>query len=265
MPFETSATMPATRVRQAIADAASRTGVDFDYLYNQARIESSLDPAAKAKTSSASGLFQFTQQTWLQTLKSHGGEHGLQWAADAIARRGAGFSVADPQQRAAIDALRFDPAASSAMAAEFAADNAAHLTNTLGRMPDPVDLYLAHFLGPGGAATFLKAHEADPSAAAAPLLPAAAAANRNIFFTPQGRARTTGEIRASFAAKLGDSAPPAAAPRSDAPPRWAAVRRDAEISAPKRSTDLASFEPMPPGLSLDFAARAYRRLSGMGA
>jgi len=44
------------QVRSAIAKAAQRTGVDFDYLLAQARIESSLNPNAKARTSSAAGL-----------------------------------------------------------------------------------------------------------------------------------------------------------------------------------------------------------------
>ena len=46
-------------VQGAIARAATRTGVDFDYLLAQARLESGLDPSAKAQTSSATGLYQF--------------------------------------------------------------------------------------------------------------------------------------------------------------------------------------------------------------
>jgi hypothetical protein len=260
LPPLTAAPDPA-RVRQAIADAARRTGVDFAYLYNQARIESSLDPGAKAKTSSASGLFQFTRQTWLQTLKSHGGAHGLQWAADAIGRSGNRLTVTDPAMRTAVDALRFDPEASSAMAAEFASDNGDALEGALGRDAEPVDLYLAHFLGAGGAAQFLRAHDADPATAAAPLLPDAAAANRAIFYAADGRARSVGEIRASFAAKLGTATP--VVPM--APARWTNVQHAAAHSTVRTSLDLATFEPMPPQLSLDFAARAYRRLSGIGA
>jgi hypothetical protein len=249
------------RVRQAIADAARQTGVDFAYLYNQARIESSLDPGAKAKTSSASGLFQFTRQTWLQTLKTHGGAHGLQWAADAIARSGNRMVIADPAMRTAIDALRFDPATSSAMAAEFASDNGEQLETALGRAAEPVDLYLAHFLGAGGATAFLRAHDADPAAPAAPLLPDAAAANRPIFYAADGRARSLGEIRASFAAKLGTATPVTPVE----PARWTNVQHAAAQATSRGPIDLASFEPMPQQLSLDFAVRAYRRLSGLGA
>src|SRR6185503_19622508 len=84
------------RVSSAIQLASARTGVDFSYLFNQARIESGLNPNARARTSSATGLFQFIDQTWLGTVKQHGAEHGLGWAAQAI-RRGADgrYYVAD--------------------------------------------------------------------------------------------------------------------------------------------------------------------------
>lgn len=251
------------RIRAAIAQAAGRAGIDFDYLYNQARIESSLNPDAKAPTSSAAGLFQFTHQTWLGVLKAHGADHGLGWAADAIGKTGKSYDVADPQLRAAIDRLRYDPELSSAMAAEFAADNRDRIETSLGRSAEPVDLYLAHFLGSGGAVDFLSAHDADPDAAAAPLFPAAAAANRSIFYRPDGGARSLGEIRTSFAAKL-DGAP-VPAPTSPASYYRFARRSDVSDSGGQPPMQMATIEPMPQRLSLDFAARAYQRLSGLGA
>ena len=170
------------RVTAAIQLASARTGVQFDYLFNQARVESSLNPNARARTSSATGLFQFIEQTWLGMVKQHGAEHGLSWAADAIQRgRNGHYYVADPAMRREILDLRRQPEASSAMAAEFASDNGRYLQSRLGRPAEPVDLYLAHFLGAGGAARFLRAHDSNPAAAAAPLLPQAARANRPIF------------------------------------------------------------------------------------
>src|SRR3546814_1953954 len=70
------------RVRSAIAQASRRTGMDFGYLYKQARIESGLRPDAKARTSSATGLYQFIDQSWLAALKRHGAKHGLQWRSE---------------------------------------------------------------------------------------------------------------------------------------------------------------------------------------
>ena len=174
----------------AIDRAASRTGTDFAYLLGQARIESGLDPQARARTSSATGLFQFLDQTWLATVKRHGAEHGLGDAADAIHRTANGrYAVADPAARAAILNLRTDPDAAASMAAAFAGDNRAHLESRLGRTAEPVDLYLAHFLGAGGATAFLSHHNASPDAAAAQLFPRAAAANRNVFYARDGQAR----------------------------------------------------------------------------
>lgn len=268
MPTIASSTTAADpRIRSAIARAASTAGVDFDYLFNQARVESSLDPAARASTSSAAGLFQFTRQTWLETIEKHGSSHGLGWAADAIERSGGRLTVADPQLRDAIDRLRYDPEASSTMAAEFAADNRQHLETGLGRTADPVDLYLAHFLGSAGALDFLRAHDVDNATAAAPLFPAAAAANRSIFYRPDGGARSLGEIRTNFAAKLGGRVPAVGGSLAAAPaPPWNTARRtDVSESIGRAPMTMAAFEAMPQRLSIDFAARAYARLSGLGA
>ena len=172
-------------VRAAIARAAAATGIDFDYLLAQARLESGLDPSARASTSSATGLYQFTAGTWLETVDRHGARHGLGWADAAIS----GGRVSDPDTRARIMALRFDPDASATMAAELAGDNRVQLAASLGREPDAAELYLAHFLGSGGAVKFLTALQTAPDGNAAALFPQAAAANRAIFFT-SGAPRT---------------------------------------------------------------------------
>lgn len=259
------------RVEGAIANAAARTGVDFDFLVREAKVESGLNPQARARTSSATGLFQFTKQTWLGTLKQHGANHDLGWAADAITRGDDGqYRVADPQLRARILELRTQPEAAAAMGAELASDNQDFLGRKLGRSPEDVDLYLAHFLGEAGAARFLEGHDADPNAAAAPLLPSAANANRTVFYRSDGTPRSFAEIRGNFARKLGGE--------SIAPPTYQASSNYALASAPlPRRNGLAllstepdtlkmrTIEPMPQRLSLDFARDAYRRLAAIGA
>jgi hypothetical protein len=167
-----------TRVHAAIARASAATGVDFKYLMAQAKLESSLDPSARASTSSAAGLYQFTQGTWLQTLDRHAQRHGLDWVGSAID----GGRVSDPATRAQIMSLRYDADMSAMMAAELASDNRAELTSVLGREPDASELYLAHFLGSAGASQFLSALNTNPSQSAASILPKAAAANRSIFY-----------------------------------------------------------------------------------
>jgi hypothetical protein len=185
----TGPTHNAPDVRASIARASAATGVDFQYLLAQARLESSLDPSARAGTSSAAGLYQFTQGTWLDTLDAHGSEHGLGWAGAAIE----GGRVRDPAMRQQIMALRYDPDASALMAAELASDNSATLTQRLGRAPDAAELYLAHFLGAEGAGKFLSALQSDPGQSAAALLPAAAGANCGIFYT-DGAPRSVGAV-----------------------------------------------------------------------
>jgi len=191
----------AANVRAAIARASQATGMDFDYLLAQAKLESSLDPSAKAPTSSAAGLYQFTQGTWLQTLDRHAGRHGLDWADAAIS----GGRVADPTMRAQIMALRYDPQASALMAAELASDNRAELSAELGREPDSAELYLAHFLGIGGAKAFLGALQADPGQSAAALMPKAAAANRTIFYDAGGTPRSVAGVMGLLRGKVSNA------------------------------------------------------------
>lgn len=254
------ASQPATnmdRVSRAIGAAADRTGVDFDYLMNQARIESGFRTDAKASTSSASGLFQFTQQTWLATLKQHGAEHNYSWASDAISADKYGrYSVPDAQLRGQIFALRNQPEAASAMAAEFAADNGDVLATALGREPESVDLYLAHFLGSGGATKFLKAWDSDPSQPASALFPAAADANKAIFYGRGGVPRTLNEIRERFRGKMGGDFGRA----SSAAVTIANTRPHASVTL----IQFRSIEPMPQKLSIEFAKSAYGRLAELG-
>ena len=206
------------RVTNAIAMASRRTGVDFGYLLGQAKIESGLNPSARASTSSATGLYQFVDQSWLAVVNDHGAEYGLDWASDAISKGSNGrYYVSDPELRQQIMDLRKHPETASVMAAEHASDNKAYLEKRLGREAEPADLYMAHFLGVGGAAKFLAANDSTPDASAASLFPAAARANRSIFFDRQGNARSFADIRASFAAKLDKSTQGASVQYADVP------------------------------------------------
>jgi hypothetical protein len=261
--------VPSQRILQSIATASQRTGVSFGYLLNQARTESSFNPAAKAPTSSASGLFQFTNQTWLSTVRSHGAEHGLGWAADAIQRgQGGTLNVPDPGLRQQILDLRYDPEASSAMAGEFASDNSDFLSQHLSRQVDEADLSIAHFLGAPGALKFLTALAQSPEASAAPYFPEAAGANASVFFGPGGAPRSFAEIHARFAAKANAPAPAGTALIPSATQEQAVVRQEVSnnISGGTQGWTgrMAQIEPMPDRLSLSFAQEAYRKLASMG-
>lgn len=203
--------------QDAIAQAARRTGVDFGYLMAQAQIESGMNPRAEARTSSASGLYQFVDQTWLATMDRHGEALGYGDMARAIETRGGRASVTDPAMRDAIMNLRFDPRASSLMAGALATDNRAALQGVLGRDPDGTELYLAHFLGAGDAARFLSVLTTDPDSSATALLPRAAAANRAIFREPSGAARSVGEVMGVIRDKMEGAMPAGLAPSPASP------------------------------------------------
>lgn len=196
-----------SRVQSAIQLAANRTGIDFNYLLGQAKLESGLNANARAGTSSASGLYQFIEQSWLAVVKKHGAEHGLGWAANNIQQLPNGrYSVGDGATRQAILNLRNDPTTASLMAAEHAGDNKMALEGALGRAATGADLYMAHFLGRAGATKFLKAMGADPRATGASLFPAAASANRNVFYDTAGQPRSLAAIYQRFSDKLGAAA-----------------------------------------------------------
>lgn len=202
-PFAVTAASTGASARSAIALASQKTGVDFSYLMGQAQLESGMRSDAKAGTSSASGLYQFIDQSWLRVMKQHGAEHGMAWASDAISTTGGGrMTVSDPATRRAIMSLRNDPQAASLMAAEHASDNKQALEGSLGRDATGTDLYMAHFLGLGGAKSFLKTMAINPDRAAAGLFPAAARANRSVFYTSGGQPRSLSEVYDRFAAKL---------------------------------------------------------------
>lgn len=229
----------AHQVRASIARAAQATGVDFNYLLAQAKLESSLDPGARAGTSSAAGLYQFTGGSWLQTLDRHGAAHGLEWAGAAIE----GGRVRDPAMRGQIMDLRYDPDTSALMAAELANDNRAALATTLGREPDPAELYLAHFLGADGASRFLSALAANPGQSAAALMPQAAAANHTIFFAGNGSPRSVGAMMELMRDKVGGAMETAYLPVDSAEgiERWGPL---ALPSRPNASSEGAG--PSPP-------------------
>jgi len=175
----------------AIRNAARQTGADFQYLLATAQVESGFNPTASVSSSSAKGLFQFIDQTWLTTLKEAGPALGYGRYADAIAQTPSGrYTVPDPAMRRQILALRDDPAANAAMAGAFTQQNAARLRQNIGRSPTEGELYVAHFFGAAGASRLINLASQTPDVAAARVFPQAAKANPSIFYDRQGQARS---------------------------------------------------------------------------
>ncbi|MET3839137.1 transglycosylase SLT domain-containing protein [Bradyrhizobium sp. OAE829] len=183
------------KIAGSIKQAASSTGASFEYLLTTAKMESNFNPKAAATTSSARGLFQFIDQTWLGTVKEAGSQLGYGKYADAITKNPSGsYSVSDPAARAEIMKLRDDPQAASSMAGVLTQSNSFKLTGKIGRRPSDAELYMAHFMGVGGAGKLISSAEDNPQASAVQMFPAAAEANRSIFYDRSGRGRSVSEV-----------------------------------------------------------------------
>jgi hypothetical protein len=182
-------------VTGAIRQAARMTGADFKYLLATAQVESNLNPNAQVSTSSARGLFQFIEQTWLTTLKEQGPALGYAPYANAITRTPSGqYAVGDARMYDAVMNLRSDPSANALMAGAFTRANAGKLAERLGRSPTEGELYVAHFLGPTGAGRLISLADSAPGTPAASVFPSPARANPTIFFDGGGRARSVAEV-----------------------------------------------------------------------
>jgi hypothetical protein len=197
----TSTAVP--QITGAIKQAAKSSGISFEYLLTTAKIESNMNPAAQAVTSSAKGLYQFIEQTWLGTLKNAGPAVGLGKYADAITQNADGrYEVADPATRNSIMQLRSDPSASAMMAGAFTRANSDQLQNAIGRKPTEGELYIAHFLGPDGAGKLIGVAATQPNANAASMFPQAAAANPSIFYDRAGNGRSAADVYANLSGKF---------------------------------------------------------------
>lgn len=172
----------------SILKAAHVTGVDPVYMMTLADVESSLLPEAKAPTSSAQGLFQFIDSTWLETVALHAADYGFSAAAEAI-RFVDGEPVVSSKDRDWIMGLRTDPYFSALMAGELIKDVERALIAQGERELAEAELYLAHFLGAKSAVRFLEVLDRDPNMKASTLFPKAAKANKGLFMEGKGRKR----------------------------------------------------------------------------
>ncbi len=209
----------------AVRHAAKVVGVDFGYMMELASAESGFEQKAKATTSSATGIFQFTDDTWLTMMYLNGAKYGLKDIADHIdVKRDRNNNIISAKiedpiiSKYALD-LRTDPRINALMGAEFAKENKAILENALPKQQvSRTDQYLAHFLGPGQAVDFLTQLKRHPDAAAEGAFPAAAGANHNVFYNDDGSARSFKDVYHFFQRKFNlgvfDPPPPPAAPKA---------------------------------------------------
>ena len=202
----------------ALKNAAAETGSDFSYLLGTAMRESSLKTNAQSSTSSAGGLFQFVDQTWLGLVKNHGAKYGLGSLAQAIDMTSDGRYHADNDaDRGKILSLKKDPQISALMAGEYTRTTQGTMEANLGRQVCGGELYAAHFLGADGACKLIRGTVATPNASAAQLFPDAANANRDVFFHADGSAKNLREVYDWAMHQPGGQAPVASSPAAPAP------------------------------------------------
>jgi hypothetical protein len=213
----------------ALQRASAATGSDFNYLLKTATRESGLNAGAKSASSSASGLFQFVEQTWLGLVKEYGARHGLGSYAAAIGKGADGRYHADGADRQAILSLRNDAQVSAMMAGEYVGQCKARMEGTLGRTVNGGELYAAHFLGADSACRLIRMCEASPDAAAAAVFPQAAGANRSVFYRADGSAKTVREVY-DWAAQQPSTGYAAASPTSASRIEYASALTNYETS-----------------------------------
>ena len=183
------------QIVQYIQEASQLTGVNFSYLLAKAAQESSFNPKAKANLSSATGIFQFTENTWLEHMYRYGEKYGYgNWTKSIVQKKNGFYTVKDPYLLKQILNLRTNPRISALMAAEFAKTNQVILADYFKRPVGASELYLAHFMGAGGTLELLEALRRNPKQSAARLFPEAAKSNPRIFYNGKKKHRSVAEV-----------------------------------------------------------------------
>lgn len=191
---QSNALAVSTRLVALVAREGVQSGMDPHYLVRLAKRESDFDPFATSPTSTAFGLFQFTENTWLCSLKDFGPGLGVQGSITIRRDRRGVCETSEPSERSRLLALRSDATLSTRIAAAFSLSNYRLLSMELGRRPSVTELYMLHFFGQDVGLRFLRTYSLRPAVSAFSVAPAAASANANIFFTETGQPRSVREV-----------------------------------------------------------------------
>lgn len=135
----------------AIYKASLSSGVDFELLLLKAIMESDLGRYTVATGSSARGLFQYIEPTWLVLMKRYGANLGYEHYADAISytkRTGIPYiKNKNKYLRAEILALRYDDSISAMMKTFQIKEETDALRQYKGSKVSATDHYISHMLG----------------------------------------------------------------------------------------------------------------------
>ncbi|MFT4098252.1 MAG: transglycosylase SLT domain-containing protein [Rhodoblastus sp.] len=190
------------RLVETVIRAAQRADYDPTMLMAIADKESSMRATARASTSSAAGLFQFIDKTWLQCVRQFGAQHGLAREAAEIEGPDDKPTIADADELARVLALRERPYLAAVMAAEMLKRDGGKVAEELGRPLSAGETYLIHFLGTRDAGLFMSRLAATPKDSAAAMLPKPARANKPIFFE-DGKAKAVADVHKKFEDMMG--------------------------------------------------------------
>lgn len=175
------------RLVQTILRAAEVTGVDPAYMMALADKESSFLSDVKASTSSAEGLFQFVEKTWLEVIRDFGPKHGFRGAASFVETVNGQLTIQNETIRQWVLGLRREPYVAAVMAAEMLKRDRERIQRRIGRDLDRSELYLMHFLGAESAGRLLELVNGKPKQSAPRVFPQAAKANKALFFVQEKR------------------------------------------------------------------------------
>lgn len=158
-----------------------------DFFLNLGLAESTLRPSAKAETSSARGLFQHLDKTWLNLVEKYGEDNGI---------------YSQDMDKEEILALRDNPAYSTRMAVALTKENEESFKRSFDREPEDEELYAMHFFGAGTGKTFIKAVEDTPNGIAENMFKRQAEANQGIFYDQDGSPVTLKEVKRRLSKKI---------------------------------------------------------------
>jgi hypothetical protein len=183
-----------SHIISALSKASGKTSATFDYLVRTAKNESNFSNQLQSDKSSAAGMFQFVENTWLHIIHEEGEKFGLgEYSSQIFKTRNGRYYVPDAKVREEILDLRHNHNISAIMAGALAERNAKNVTESIGRSPTEGELYLAHFLGSQGASKLIALKNQTPDAHADTHFPVAAKVNRGVFYT-KNRPRSVSEV-----------------------------------------------------------------------
>src|SRR6185312_9058672 len=186
----------------AVAPQATAAGLAPSLLLAVAWRESGFaTTATPGNGSTAAGMFQFTEDAWLDAVRIYGPKHGLTGYASLLKLEDGGTTAVSDRARRRVLDLRRDVRVSAVMAAETMVGERGQLEDDLGRPTRPADLYFRHLLGPAGSRRFLPAVAATPSVSSEQFLGRVARGNPIIFYR-DGNPLSLGEAYANLATML---------------------------------------------------------------